>query len=308
MKEMIEKLSKNRIGVLAGGPSSEREISLKSGKAVFEALKKLGLDVSFVDVNDVNFSRDISDSGIDLAFIALHGNFGEDGTVQRLLTDEGIAYTGSRPDSSKRALDKIVTKQCFAEQGVKTPEFKIFSKGDVIEARDLWSPCVIKPRYEGSSIGLTIAFNAEDVKGALDLAFNYSDEVMIEEYIAGRELTVGILQERPLPVVEIITVTGVYDYNAKYVATDTRYVAPAELTESMTLKLQEAGLKAHEALGCSGFSRVDIRLSEDDDIYVLEVNTIPGLTERSLLPMAASAAGISFPELCLKILMSANTE
>jgi D-alanine-D-alanine ligase len=301
----INDLKKYRIGVLAGGPSSERDISLKSGEAVFRALITKGLDTSLLDVDTDNLSLLIKDTGIDLAFIALHGRFGEDGTVQRKLESMGVPYTGSGPAASQAALDKIVSKEKFIEKGIDVPAYSVMrAVSDASKGRTSF-PCVVKPRYEGSSIGLSIIDSADMLPAALEKALKYDKEVLVEEFIRGREITVGILGEEALPVVEIIPAGGVYDFAAKYHAKDTVYKVPADLSADITDLARKTGLKAHKTLGCEGFSRVDMRLAEDGRIYVLEVNTIPGLTERSLLPMAAKEAGLDFSALCVKMLLGA---
>lgn len=309
MTTYLEELNKYRVGVLAGGPSSERGISLKSGEAVSKALVGVGLDqVVFLDVNEEDFEDMIKESRINLAFIALHGRFGEDGTVQRALEEMKIPYTGSGPGSSALALDKLLSRDHFMDNGLDVPEYMVVHHGEDLSEMDIWFPCVVKPRFEGSSIGLSIVNTESGIYSAVDKAFAFGEEVIIERFVPGREITVGVLAGKALPVVEIIPHGGVYDFTAKYEAGNTEYVVPADLGEKDYLLAQETGLKAHNALGCRGFSRVDMRLSEEEKIYVLEVNTIPGLTERSLLPMAAKAAGLDFPQLCVKMLYGAIRE
>ena len=301
MKVNLNKLRKYKIGVLAGGVSSERDISLKSGKAVFDALSSVGLDAVFIDLKEPS----LDGIDIDAAFIALHGRFGEDGTVQKMLVERHIPYTGSGPEASRAALDKIRSKNKFKAAGLRVADHVVLLKGSGPERDDLWYPCVVKPRYEGSSVGLSVVRDKKDLGKAVDEAALYGEDILIEEFIPGRELTVGILEERPLPVVEIVAAGGVYDFAAKYKAGDTRYIVPAELDEEVYLNVQNAGVKAHEALGCKDVSRVDMRIGDDGELYVLEVNTIPGMTERSLLPMAARAAGLDFTELCFRMIESA---
>ncbi len=305
MGNEIEILKLYKIGVLAGGPSREREISLKSGKAVFDALTDLDLETVFIDVKEEDVSRVIDAADIDIAFIALHGRFGEDGTVQKILEDKNIPYTGSGTRSSRIALDKIGSRNRFAEDGLTIPEYRVVDRKGVFAEGEHFFPCVVKPQYEGSSIGLSVVRHRDDMGEAVRKAADCGGRIIVEKFIPGRELTVGVLDGRPLPVVEIVPAEGVYDFDAKYRAKDTMYVVPAGLDEDDYKRVQEAGLKAHQALGCEGFSRVDIRFSDKGRIYILEVNTIPGLTERSLLPKAAAAAGVTFPGLCVKILMGA---
>lgn len=301
---MLEVLKKYRIGVLAGGLSSEREISIKSGKAVFGALEKAGLDAVLIDIKEetVSFLETID---IDAAFIALHGRFGEDGALQEKLDKRHLPYTGSGPEASRMALDKLASKKRFAEENLRIPEYRVVAAKEEIPYKGLWFPCVVKPQYEGSSIGLSVVWLPDKMPDAIAKARSYGGNTIIEKYIPGREITVGILQDKALPVVEIIPQEGLYDFNAKYEAADTRYVAPAKIAKDVYQKAQEVGLRAHFALCCRGFSRVDMRMDETGELFVLEVNTIPGLTQRSLLPMAAKAAGIDFTALCVQILVDA---
>jgi len=291
-----------KIAVLAGGPSSEREISLRSGRAVSEALKRKKQDVDFLDVDD-KFEERLKDIGADVAFIALHGRFGEDGSVQAILEDLNLPYTGSEVKSSRLALDKIASRELFLKNGLKVPRYRIVEKGREIRnaLEGFEKPLVVKPQHEGSSIGLSIVGDKARVERALDTAFGYGDRVIIEEYIGGREFTVGILEKQALPVIEIETKNHVYDFDAKYMDDQTRYIVPAALREGDYKAVQEYALKAHNTLGCRDFSRVDMRMAKTGDVYVLEVNTIPGLTERSLLPKAALAEGISFDDLCMRL-------
>jgi len=301
----LNDLKKYKIGVLAGGTSNERDISLKSGEAVFKTLKEAGLKATFIDIDEERFDSLISHMDLDIAFLALHGRFGEDGTIQKALEEKGILYTGSGPESSHLALDKFASKDKFLEHGINTPEHVLVKTAEAVASFELWMPCVIKPRWEGSSIGLSIVFSYDELEPALEEAFKFGEEVIIERFISGREITVGILEEEALPIVEIVASGGVYDFHAKYAARDTRYIAPANLGKNIAKEAQRIALKAHQVLGCKGFSRVDIRLSPEGEIFVLEVNTIPGLTERSLLPMAAKEAGLDFFELCVKMLYGA---
>ncbi|MFA6609873.1 MAG: D-alanine--D-alanine ligase, partial [Candidatus Omnitrophota bacterium] len=290
-----------RIGVLAGGPSSERDISLRSGKAVFKALGDEKLDVIFLDVYDDIYDI-IKKNKIDVAFIALHGKFGEDGTVQDMLEKAGIPYTGSGVEASRLALDKIASKEAFMRAGISVPEYAVYEKDSPIASgmNKLGWPIVVKPQFEGSSIGLSVVKDKDMLGPALDKAFSCGDKVLLEEYITGRELTVGILGDKPLPVIEIVTRNKVYDNDAKYKDPETKYLVPAPIERSVYKRVQDVGAMAHKALGCKFFSRVDVMADDSGNTYVLEVNTIPGMTERSLLPKAAQATGISFTGLCLK--------
>ncbi|MDD5496257.1 MAG: D-alanine--D-alanine ligase [Candidatus Omnitrophica bacterium] len=295
-----------KIGVLAGGPSSEREISLKSGKAVYSALIGEGLDAVLIDVFD-NIYDIIRNIKIDVAFIALHGRFGEDGTVQKFLEDAGIPYTGSGAAASKLAIDKVASKDVFVRQDIPVPKYMVLSKEDVNidDVHAFGFPVVVKPQLEGSSIGLSVVRQKEALKNAIDKAFLYGDKIIVEQYIEGRELTVGILSDEPLPVIEIVTKNRVYDYEAKYMDPDTQYIVPANIEKEIYEKAQRLGRLSHVALGCRSFSRVDMMADEKGNVVVLEVNTIPGMTERSLLPKAAEAKGLSFSNLCVKLLEDA---
>jgi len=283
------------ISVLMGGISAEREISLASGKAIADALESRGYKVSRVDVTSETF--DIPD-GTDLAFIALHGTYGEDGAVQAYLAKKGVPFTGSDEKSSRMAFDKVLSKQCFEKYAVNTARYEVLRHG---QPRTLPFPVVVKPPRQGSSIGLTKVTSEEEWIPAVAEAFKFDDEIMVEVFIPGRELTVGIVGQEVLPIVEIRAPQGNYDYKAKYTKGMTEYICPAPLDEDTTRMCQQLAWKAFEALKSSGMGRVDIRLTDEGDPYVLELNTIPGCTETSLLPKAAKAAGISFAELCEKI-------
>ncbi|MBN1527227.1 MAG: D-alanine--D-alanine ligase [Candidatus Omnitrophica bacterium] len=302
----MDKSEFGKIGVLAGGPSNEREISLRSGRAVYSALIEEGLDVAFIDMTDESCAE-IKSSGIDAAFVALHGKFGEDGTVQKMLEDAGIPYTGSGVEASRLALDKIASKEAFAKKGIPSPRYRVLEKGRVNTAHtsSIRLPAVIKPQFEGSSIGLSVVRERAGLKAAIEKAFLYGARAVVEEYIDGRELTVGMLDDEPLPVIEIVTKDKIYDYRAKYSDPDTRYIVPAPVEKGAYGRAQALGAAAHKALGCRSFSRVDMLIDGRGELFVLEVNTIPGMTERSLLPKAAAAKGISFSDLCVKLVENA---
>ena len=295
-----------------GGISSEREVSLKSGKAVCEALKEAGHIVYPIDVTDESL-REVRKLSPDVAFIALHGRFGEDGGAQAKLESWGIPYTGSDAQASRAGMNKMASKCFFISHDVPTPAFRLVdvrqSWDHYQEAiEDLSLPVVIKPVREGSSVGVSIARDYEDVRRGLDEAFRYGDRAMFERYVRGRELTVGILSQRPLPVIEIRPHRVFFDFKAKYEDPDTRYITEPSLDEKLCAEVRTYALAAHRAVGCTGFSRVDLLLEEDGCCHVLEVNTIPGLTDRSLFPLAAKAAGIEFPELCDKLVRLALPE
>lgn len=295
-----------RIGVLMGGASSEREVSLKSGEAVYQALKGAGLDVVPLDIHNNNSLEEIKQAEISCAFIALHGKFGEDGTIQEALESLDIPYAGSRATASRLCLDKVASKRIFKQHNIAAPEYNILERASWkkhLKELNLQFPVVVKPSSQGSSIGITFVDKAPDLEGALDEAFNYDDVVIVERYIKGREITVGILEDKALPVVEIVPKMRFFDFQAKYTKGASSYIVPAKLPQSCYKEAQKAALLAHQALGCRNFSRIDMIL-EGERPFILEVNTIPGFTSSSLLPMAALAGGISFRELCLKIIHS----
>lgn len=291
-----------KIGVLMGGMSAEREISLKSGMAVYNALLQKGYNAVVVDVGR-DAAKKIVQKNIDAAFIALHGKYGEDGAIQGLLEIMGIPYTGSDIQASSLAMNKILAKKIFMLNKIPTPEFAMVCRGGV--APPMKMPLIVKPNSQGSTIGVTVAKDKTDLVKAVKQAFKFDDTVLIERFIKGRELTVGILNGEALPVVEIRPKNKIYDFNAKYTKGMTEYIAPALLPKALEKKAQGIALKAFNSLGCSGAARVDIMLGEKNKPYVLEVNTIPGMTELSLLPKAAACAGINFPELVEKILIDA---
>lgn len=294
-----------KIAVLAGGPSSEKEISIKSGRAVYSALKLEGCDVEWLDIDTRDTKKMLRGSAFDIAFIALHGRFGEDGAIQKILERMSIPYTGSGVTASQLALDKIASRKIFKKRGIPVPEYKIFNKQPIKHPEKFLWPLIVKPQSEGSSIGLSLAKSKKDFNVACKRAFEYSNKIIVEKFIKGREITVGILGKKALAVVEIIPKRIFYDFRAKYEDDKTEYSVPASLPIPLYRKAQDLGLAAHNALNCSDFSRVDMLLAEDNNIYVLEVNSIPGLTERSLLPKAANASGIPFGKLCLKLLQLA---
>lgn len=310
---------KKRVGVLMGGPSAEKTISIKSGMTVCRALESRGIDVVPIELRDAptmngyreQVIKEIYSSNIDVAFVALHGRFGEDGEIQDILEYMKIPYTGSKSMASRLGMDKISSRAIFESRHIPVPRFTIINKADLdkhydtqVYFKELGLPLVVKPSCEGSSIGLSIIDSGADFHVAASNAFKYSDKVMVEEYIHGREITVGILEEKALPIVEIAPKKRFFDFEAKYNNLLTEYKVPAEIPEKKYRECQATGLEAHKALGARFFSRVDMILSEKGVPVVLEVNTIPGLTETSLLPKAALAAGIDFKNLVLKILES----
>jgi D-alanine-D-alanine ligase len=293
------------IAVLMGGPGSERQVSLASGKAVLKALQELGLRASGVDVTDFNPQLP-ADTG--LAFNLIHGTFGEDGRLQQLLEDRGIPYTGAGVASSRRAFDKNLAKRVFLAAGVPTPRAEVLDLSDGNATPSIPLPLVVKPPREGSSVGVHIVRSTDQMAAALEDARRFGNDTLIEQYIPGMELTVAILDDTALPVVHIIPPEGVYDMSSKYPwlsgTKGSQYICPADLDAATTARVQEAALAAHRALGIEIYSRVDVLLQADGSPFVLEANTIPGMTETSLLPKSAAAAAIPFPELCQRIALA----
>jgi len=300
------------IAVLEGGRSLEREVSLRSGARVRDALEHLGHTVRAVDVGPDLVAR-VRETKPELAFIALHGRDGEDGTVQELLEVLGIPYTGSGVSACMRCADKILTKHALQDAGIPTPDFVSFGQTALRElgaadalsavAERLSFPIVVKPADQGSALGIKFAATTADVPEALVSAFSYSEKVLLERHIQGRDLAVSVLGDDALPVVEAVPrEEDHYDYEARYEIGRTAFACPAELPEATTQRARELALATHRLLGCRGFSRVDLMLEEaTGELYVLEVNAVPGLTETSLLPLAADAAGIAFEDLVSRI-------
>lgn len=294
-----------KVAVLLGGRSAEREISLTTGNAVVKALRENGHEVAEIDaVGD--FTGALAAFKPDAAFIALHGRWGEDGTVQGLLEILSIPYTGSGVAASAIAMDKAVSKALFVLHGVPTPASQQLAPGVNRSAIDLPLPFVVKPPKEGSTIGISIVKEESGVASALEEGRRYAETLLIEQFIEGRELTVGVLDGRVLPIVEIVPDSGFYDFKSKYTPGSTSYRCPAPLTEKEAAKVSEAGLKAYNALGCTGAARVDVLLDRAGEPWVIEVNTIPGMTPTSLLPKAAAAAGIDFNALVGLMLAGAS--
>ncbi|UCE19312.1 MAG: D-alanine--D-alanine ligase [Gemmatimonadota bacterium] len=333
-----------RIAVLMGGTSTERDVSLASGRAVARWLQKAGhqvieIDAAFGANRQDNISphvrgsiqrrppkpdelsayghrrvfesvHDLITRKIDAVFIALHGVPGEDGTVQGMLELAGLPYTGSGVLGSTLAMDKIISKKLFEKDGIQTPAWFSLTADVGAGHQEIQSriestfgfPVVVKPNNQGSTVGLSIVHQPSDLEAAFREVRSYSEEILLEQYIAGRELTVSLLGKEALPVIEIHPEHGVYDYECKYTKGKSTYTVPAELSEKVLLQIQKMGVKAFESLKCDGFGRVDIRLDENNEPFCLEVNTIPGMTETSLVPKAAMAQGISPPDLVDEIL------
>lgn len=286
-----------KVAVLHGGTSSEREVSLRSGRAVAAALTAAGCKVSEIDVQGTDF---VLPRGTDVVFPVLHGTFGEDGQLQAILDRKGVPYVGSDALASYNAFNKIRSKQIFVTEGVPTPSYEILLRKGA-RGFALPYPVFVKPAREGSSVGAHRVMTRNEIDAAIEDAFKYDEYVLVEELVEGRELTVGILGDEPLPVVEIKPRDGWYDYTNKYTKGRTDYIAPAELSPGEASGVQFTARRAYAALGCRHLGRVDILLASDGTPYVLEVNTMPGFTETSLLPKAAKAAGIGFEQLCLEL-------
>ena len=282
------------IAVLMGGPSPEREVSLRTGAACAGALRECGFEVTEVVVEDENF---VLPGNTDLAFISLHGTFGEDGQVQDILNARGIPFTGADADTSRITIDKEKTKEKFRAAGVPTPVGQVVHR---VEEITVPLPVFIKPNSQGSSVGSRAARNRTEVAAAIADALKFDSSVLVEQLVNGRELTVGVLGGQVLPVIEIRPLEGFYDYTNKYTKGKTEYFCPAQIPEEIAAQIQRYALAAHRAVGNTVYSRIDFLL-EGDKPYCLEINTIPGMTATSLLPKAAAAVGITFPELCRRI-------
>lgn len=291
-----------KIAVLMGGPGSERAVSLATGAGVARALRSRGVEVLEINVRDESFELP---GDVDLAFLTIHGTFGEDGRLQKILEERGVPYTGDGIEESAIAFDKIRSKEKFRQHGVRTPTWQVIGTG---ELPTIPLPIVVKPPREGSTVGVVIVKNERELAPALAEAAKYDRQLLIEQFVPGRELTIGILGGEALPILEIIPKGGFYDFNNKYPFLNPQaqggaeHVCPAMIDKEKTLEIQELALSAFRALGLQVYCRVDVLLPEDGTATVLELNTIPGMTEASLLPEAAAAAGISYPDLCFRII------
>jgi D-alanine-D-alanine ligase len=301
-----------KVGVLFGGRSAEREVSIMSGTGVAKALQSKGVDAHLFDTGERSLAE-LAAEKFDRVFIALHGRYGEDGSLQGALELLGIPYTGSGVMASSVGMDKITTKIVWLAAGVPTPRYAVLNAGSDLDAvaADLGLPLIVKPPHEGSTIGITKVNAADELKAAYDIAAALDDSVLAEEFVTGREFTVAILGSgaaaRALPVVEIVAPEGNYDYQNKYFTDDTKYFCPAALPEALSEEMRRIALQAYLALGCEGWGRVDVLLRErDQKPFLLEVNTSPGMTSHSLVPMAARAEGISYEDLCVEILRTAR--
>jgi D-alanine-D-alanine ligase len=280
---------------MLGGPSAEREVSLRSGASVARALRSLGHQVQELDPREDGWKLPAK---TDVVFLALHGTYGEDGTVQARLEELGVPYTGCDPEASRIGFDKFLTKQRCVAAGIPTARFVLIDSAEASWPMGWDPPVVLKPVRQGSSVGLQFVDRVADWSAALAEAMRHDTQVLMEERISGRETTVGVLGGKPLPVVEVRPKSGVYDYQTKYTSGATEYLCPAPFDDPTTARIQAAGLGAFQAIGGRDYSRVDVMVRPDGQPVVLEVNTLPGMTELSLLPKAAAAAGLAYPELC----------
>jgi D-alanine-D-alanine ligase len=302
-------LKNKRIGVLLGGISAEREVSLNSGKAILHALIEKGYQARAVDVGR-DIAQKIIEEKIEVGFVALHGRYGEDGTIQGLLEILGIPYTGSGVTASAMGMNKLVSKRLFEHSHILIPSYRVVLAGDSnlgVSSLPMELPVVIKPNREGSSVGVTIVRKPQEIERALQEAFHFGEEILIERYIEGKEISVGILDDHPLGAIEIKPAKGTfYDYRVKYTEGLAEHIMPAPLRREKYEEALDLALRAHRALGCEGATRIDLRLDPEENYYVLEVNTLPGMTELSLLPEIAQWAGIPFVDFVEKILLGAR--
>ena len=302
MTMAIDQSLPKKIAVLMGGPGSERDVSLATGRGVSEALRSLGAEVVDVDVHDEHFALP---KDVDLAFITIHGTFGEDGQLQKILEERSVPYTGDGVEPSRAAFDKIFSKEQFREHNVVTPEWEVIEVG---QRPTISVPLVVKPARQGSTVGVVIVKNANELDSAMAEAGKYDQKLLIEKFVSGRELTIGVLGDQALPILEIIPKGGFYDFNNKYPFLNPQggggaeHVCPAKIDPNKTKQIQEQALHAFRALGLVVYGRVDVLLPDSGEPFVLEVNTIPGMTKASLLPEAAAAAGINYVDLCARII------
>ncbi len=297
-----------RVAVLYGGQSAEREVSLNSGAAVCRALQASGVDAFLLDVGKDVVAR-LQSEPIDCAFIALHGAGGEDGRIQALLEFLDLPYTGSGVQASSIAMDKWRSKQIFSAANISTPQYRALTKDNLDQViAELGCHLMVKPAHEGSSIGMSKVSSRDQLEAALTEASRFDRSVFAEQVIEGPEYTVAILNGQALPPIRLETDHHFYDYNAKYLANDTRYICPCGLSEADEARLRTLALEAFDALGCQGWGRVDFMTDKQGQFYALEVNTVPGMTDHSLVPMAGKACGLSFEQLVLAILDQAKSE
>lgn len=305
---------KIKVAVVMGGPSAEREVSLATGTAVAEALRENGYNVEAIDLEPDRITEQLNACGATVVFNAVHGLYGEDGCLQGVLEMIGMPYTGSGVLASALAMDKVASKRIFQATEIPTPRCLILSQEDKqnqeeIILKTFSLPVVVKPASQGSSIGVVIVKQENELTEALKKAFSYGKEVLIEEFVIGKELTVAVMdcqgEVRAFPVINIVPHSGTYDFKSKYTKGETEYLVPAPLSEAETKRAQEVAIQGYKVLGCKGVARADLMLDEEGQVFVLELNTVPGMTSTSLVPKAALAVGLSFTDLCEKILLSA---
>lgn len=300
-----------RVGVLYGGKSAEREVSLMSGQGVHDALRSVGVDAHLFDMGEQGLTE-LAQAGFDRVFIALHGRFGEDGTLQGALEWMGIPYTGSGVMASGVAMDKIMTKRIWQHVGLPTPDFVELTdpSGVAAAVERLGVPMIMKPPHEGSTVGVVRVDHPDQALAAFETAMHYDTVVLAEQFIRGRELTVPIIgtgdQARALPVIDIVAPQGNYDFEHKYYSDETQYFCPADLSPELTAQIQDLAVRSFQALSCEGWARADFMLDEQNRPWLLEMNTSPGMTSHSLVPMAAKAQGVSYAQLCVNILATAR--
>ena len=301
-----------KVGVLFGGRSAEHDISILSGQGVLAALQSKGVDAHAFDPAERSIAE-LAAEKFDRVFIALHGRYGEDGSLQGVLEQLNLPYTGSGVMASAIAMDKIFTKRIWQTHGLSTPKYAVLTPQTELRLvpDELGLPLIIKPPHEGSTIGITKVAGYSEMRTAYELAAQFDDIVLAEEFVAGRELTIAVLgrgaDAYALPIIEIVAPDGNYDYQNKYFTDDTRYVCPAELSPELSAEIAEMAVEAYRAVDCEGWARVDVLLRESDQKpFLLEINTSPGMTSHSLVPMAAKATGLSYEDLCLKILQTAR--
>jgi len=293
-----------KVAVLMGGPSSEREVSLNTGNAMVEACKQNGFETIPIEFEEDILTHLSTLQNADVVLMALHGGIGENGRIQGMFESLGICFTGSDALSSAMCMDKHISKLLAEDVGIDTPKWRRIKKGNKIN-NVIGYPCVVKPNSEGSTVGLTIVDSEEELDAAVDLAFTYDDEILIEKYIAGKEITCSIVGNDVLPLIEIKPSHDLYDYECKYTKGLTEYICPTELNKEITESIQKTSLDVYKLLKCRHYGRVDFRLDNDGKHWFLEVNTLPGMTDTSLVPKAAKAVGMSFKELIRSIIEQA---
>lgn len=292
-----------RVAVLMGGVAAERDVSLRSGQAITQALLQAGVDAYALDVTRLEQLVEISQT-YDRTFIALHGRWGEDGQVQAILQSLNMPFTGSQMAASALAMDKLRTKWLWRGAGLSTPDFVQVSRLQPLDLENfnLTFPLIVKPCHEGSSIGMRKVYTLEELQQAVEFAQQYDNEVLIEQWVTGREFTVGVLNGQVLPTIELKTTHDFYDYSAKYQSNDTQYICPCELSETLQAQIDQLVLRGFDVVGAKGWGRMDLLVDENNQAWLIELNTVPGMTDHSLVPKAANVMGLSFEELVVEIL------